>query len=176
MPRKHVVHFLLTAAFILFANLAHADDRNLLPKYGNLPKADWQKAADDAYIIATDKEYRGDRGKASMDTATRGWQYLAGGDPEDAMRRFNQAWLLNNENGIALWGMAAVETEWEKFDESLKLFAEAEKFVGREINFLVDYSRAVGLVGVKRRDDALINDDSIVLNAFTRGLLKTGGI
>jgi tetratricopeptide (TPR) repeat protein len=158
MPRKHVVHFLLTAAFILFANLTHADDRNLLPKYGNLPKADWQKAADDAYITATDEEYHGDREKASMDTAMRGWQYLAGGDLEDAMRRFNQAWLLNNENGIALWGMAAVETEWEKFDESLKLFAEAEKFVGREINFSVDYSRAVGMAGVKRKDDALIKD------------------
>jgi tetratricopeptide (TPR) repeat protein len=158
MPRKHVVHFLLIAAFILFANVIHADDRNLLPKYGNLPKADWQKAADDAYIKATDEEYHGDRTKASMDTAMRGWQYLAGGDLEDAMRRFNQAWLLNNKNGVALWGMAAVETEWEKYEESLKLFAEAEKFVGKEINFSVDYSRAVGLAGVKRKDDALIND------------------
>ena len=54
--------------------------------------------------------------------------------------------------------MAAVETEWEKCDESLKLFAEAEQFVGKEINFSVDYSRAVGLAGIKRKDDALIND------------------
>jgi tetratricopeptide (TPR) repeat protein len=129
-----------------------------LPKHGNVPKADWQKAADDAYIKATDEEYHGDRKKASTDTAMRGWQLLAVGDLEGAMRRFNQAWLLNNNNGIALWGMAAVETEWEKFDESLKLFAEAEKVVGSEINFLVDYSRAVGMAEVKREDDALIKD------------------
>ena len=38
-------------------------------KYGNLPKADWQQAADDAYIAATDKEYHGDRKKASTETA-----------------------------------------------------------------------------------------------------------
>ena len=158
MRRTRIVYVLLTAALIFGANLTHADDRNLLPKYGNVPKADWQKAADDAYIKATDEEYRGDRKKASTDTAMRGWQLLAGGDLEGAMRRFNQAWLLNNKNGIALWGMAAIETEWEKFDESLKLFAEAEKFVGSEINFLVDYSRAVGLAGVKRKDDALIKD------------------
>jgi tetratricopeptide (TPR) repeat protein len=158
MRRTRIVYVLLTAALIFCANLAHADDRNLLPKYGNVPKADWQKAADDAYIKATDEEYHGDRKKASTDTAMRGWQLLAGGDLEGAMRRFNQAWLLNNKNGIALWGMAAVETEWEKFDESLKLFAEAEKFVGSEINFSVDYSRSVGMAGVKRKDDALIKD------------------
>ena len=58
--------------------------------------------------------------------------------------------------------MAAIETEWERFDESLKLFAEAEKFVGNEINFSVDYARAVGMAGVKRKDDALIK------NAFDR--------
>jgi tetratricopeptide (TPR) repeat protein len=165
MRRKRIAYILLAAALIVCANLAHADDRNLLPKYGNLPKADWQKAADDAYIKATDEEYRGDRRKASMDTAMEGWRYLSGGDLEDAMRRFNQAWLLNNKNGIALWGMAAVETEWDKFDESLKLFAEAEKSVGGEINFLVDYSRAVGLAGVKRKDESLISD---ALNRYER--------
>jgi len=158
MRGKRIAYFLLTAVLTLGVNPAHADDRNLLPKYGSLPKADWQKSADDAYIKATDEEYHGDRKKASTDTAMEGWHYLAGGDFEDAMRRFNQAWLLNNKNGIALWGTAAVETEWEKFDESLKLFAEAEKFVGKEINFSVDYSRAVGLAGVKQKDDALIND------------------
>lgn len=165
MRRKRIVYVLLTTSLILCANLTHADDRNLLPKYGNLPKADWQKAADGAYIKATDEEYHGDRKKASMDTAMEGWRYLAGGDLEDAMRRFNQSWLLNNKNGTALWGMAAVETEWEKYDDCLKLFAEAEKYVGTEINFSVDYSRAVGVAGVKRKDDALIND---ALNRYER--------
>ena len=74
------------------------------------------------------------------------------------MRRFNQAWLLNNDNGIALWGMAAIEANSEKFDESLKLFAEAEKFVVDEINFSVDYARAIGMVGAQRKDDALLKD------------------
>ena len=74
------------------------------------------------------------------------------------MRRFNQAWLLNNDNGIALWGMAAIEASSEKLDESLKLFAEAEKFVVDEINFSVDYAKAIGMAGAKRNDDALLKD------------------
>ncbi len=153
-----LVHLLLTAGLILCANPARADDRNLLPKYGNLPKTEWQKEADAAFIKATDEEYHGDRNKASMDTAARGWQYLRAGDLEDAMRRFNQAWLLNNNNGVALWGMAAIEASSGEFDESLKLFAEAEKFVGSEINFSVDYAKAVGKAGVAQKDDALLKD------------------
>jgi tetratricopeptide (TPR) repeat protein len=74
------------------------------------------------------------------------------------MRRCNQSWLLNNDNGTALWGMAAIEADAGKFDESLKLFAEAEKFVGDEINFSVDYANAVAIAGVKRRNKGLLDD------------------
>ena len=42
-----------------------------------------------------DEDYHGDRKKASDDMAVRGWQYLRAGDHSDAMRRFNQSWLLN---------------------------------------------------------------------------------
>jgi len=159
MQNTRLVHILLTAALILVcANSACADDRNLLPKYGSLPKAAWQKEADANFIAAIDEEYQGDRIKASSDLALRGWQYLAGRDLASAMRRFNQAWLLNNHNGIALWGMGAVEASLGKVDESLQLFAEAEKFVGDEINFSVDYAKAVGIAGVDRKDDALLKD------------------
>jgi len=158
MQRKRLARALLTTALILCANIAHADDRNLLPKYGNLPKEEWQKEADAAFIKATDEEYHGDRIKASSDAAARGWQFLAAGNLDDAMRRFNQAWLLNNNNGVALWGMAAIEASSGKFDDSLKLFAEAERFVGNEINFSVDYAKAVGAAGIQQGDDALLKD------------------
>jgi tetratricopeptide (TPR) repeat protein len=158
MERRRFVQGLLLASLILFANAAPAQEINLLPKYGGLPKADWQKAADDKFIAGMDEDYRGDRNKASSDMAAHGWQYLAAGDPEDAMRRFNQAWLLKNDCGVALWGMAAVEADWGKLDDSLKLFSEAEKFVSGEINFSVDYARAIGMVGSQRHDDALLKD------------------
>ena len=158
MQRKRLVYVLLTAALILSANLACADDRNLLPKYGGLPETDWQKAANTSFISGMEEDYHGDLKKASMDMAMRGWQYLAAGDLDDAMRRFNQAWLLNKKNGTALWGMAAIQASSGKYDDSLKLFAEAERFVGSEINFSVDYARTVGMAGVERKDDGLIKE------------------
>jgi tetratricopeptide (TPR) repeat protein len=158
MQRNRLVHVLLTAALILCANVVHADDRNLLPKYGDLPLTAIEKEINDKFVSGMDEDYHGDLKKASMDMAMRGWQYLAAGDLEDAMRRFNQAWLLNKKNGTALWGMAAVEASSGKFDDSLKLFAEAEKFVGGEINFSVDYAKAVGKAGAAQKDDALLKD------------------
>lgn len=158
MRRDRAVYILLSAVLILSANFAFPDDRNLLPKYGLLPKTEWQKQADAVFISGMDEDYHGDRIRASQDMALRGWKYLAQGDPDDAMRRFNQSWLLNNNNGTALWGMAAIEASSKKFDESLKLFAEAEKFVGNEMNFSIDYAKALGMVGVETKNDALLND------------------
>lgn len=103
-----------------------------------------------------------------MDMAMRGWQYLAGGDFDDAMRRFNQAWLLDKKNGTALWGMAALTANSEKYDDSLKLFAEGEKYVGGQINFSVDYARTIGMAGVKQKDDALLKDAFVRFESIYR--------
>jgi tetratricopeptide (TPR) repeat protein len=149
-------------ALVIFSGLACAQDQNLLPKYGSSPKSDSLKAADAAFIKAIDDEYHGDRSKASTDLAARGWQYLSQRNLEDAMRRFNQAWLLNNSNGIALWGMAATQASLGKTDDSLKLFAEAENLIDDNTNFSIDYAKAVGMAGAQHQDDALLN------NAYNR--------
>jgi len=157
--RKQISCLMLAAIFALIASLADAQSAdNLLPKYGLLPETEGQKAADKVFITGMDHVYHGDLKKAANDTAMRGWQYLKQGDPDDAMRRFNQAWLLDSKNGAALWGMAAVQADKEKLDDALKLFAEAENYVGSEINFTVDYARTVGVAAIARNDDALLKD------------------
>jgi len=149
---------LLSAAFLAVGMNAKAQDQNLLPKYGTFPKSAELKAADKVFIDGMDHDYHGDLKKASSDMALRGWQYLKSGDPDDAMRRFNQAWLLNNRNGTALWGMAAVESDRGETDESLKLFKEAEPFVGEDLNFEIDYSRSIAVAANANKDSALLND------------------
>ncbi len=151
------------------ATFAYAQDQSqdlsLLPKYGSLPKSDALKEADAAFLADIDKQYHGERGKASEDAAARGWQYLSQRNVETAMRRFNQAWLLNNNNGIAIWGMAAAEGSLGNFDESLKLFTEAERLVGDNINFSVDYARSLGFAGAALKDDQLLK---FAYNRFQR--------
>jgi tetratricopeptide (TPR) repeat protein len=169
MRGKSLVHVLLTSTLILCANLACADDRNLLPKYGDMPLTAIEKEINDKFVSGMDEDYHGDLKKASMDMAMRGWQYLHEGNLEDAMRRFNQAWLLNKKNGTALWGMAAIEASSGNYAESLKLFTEAEKFVGSEINFSVDFAKALGKAGVQLKDDTLLK---YAFNRFERNYQK----
>src|SRR5438128_3202825 len=104
---------------------AFAQDINLLPKYGALPKNEEQKAADEMFLASIDAYYKGNGKKAAEDVSARGWQLLRQRNMPDAMRRFNQAWLIDNENGNALWGMATLQALAGKIPESLKLFADA---------------------------------------------------
>jgi tetratricopeptide (TPR) repeat protein len=148
--------FLITATFSLGA--AYAQNINLLPKYGSMPKNEAQLAADKELLAAIDKQYNGDRKKAAEDAAMRGWQSFRQGDTATAMKRFNQAWLLDNKNGTALWGMAAIQGKAGKMDESLKLFSEAEQYVGNDIDFAVDHARTIGVAAVTNKNDALLKD------------------
>lgn len=152
----------LLLAFLVSFGLAlqptYAQDINLQPKFGSLPKNDAQKAADAKFIANIDDYYKGDRKKGALDASSRGWQLLRLGSPLDAMKRFNQAWLLDNTNGNALWGMAAIQAGSGKIDDSLKLFAEAEGFVGNDIDFAVDYAKALGVAGAQTKNETLVRD------------------
>jgi len=155
---------LITLSFTLslLASNAFVQDINLQPKYGVQPKNDAQKAADEKFLANIDSYYKGDRKKAAVDVATRGWQFLRQGNAPDAMKRFNQAWLLDSSNGNALWGMAAFEAGSGKLNESLTLFAEADRIIGDDIDFSVDYAKLLGVIGAQTKNKAMLND------AFTR--------
>jgi tetratricopeptide (TPR) repeat protein len=155
----HILHTLLL--FLLLGVGVHtsfAQDINLQPKYGSVLKNDAQKAADTKFLASIDDYYKGNRKKAAEDVSSRGWQFLRQGNIPDAMRRFNQAWLLDNANGSAIWGMAAVQASAGKIAESLKLFGEAEGIVGNNIDFSVDYAKALGIAGAQAKNNALLND------------------
>jgi tetratricopeptide (TPR) repeat protein len=149
---------MVLVVLMFLPGFAFGDDRNLLPKYGSLPKAEWQKAADEKLIAAIDEEYKGDRKRASTEMAARGWQNLTGGNFEDAMRRFNQAWLLDKNNGRALWGMAAIQASLSKFDNALKLLSEADKLLDGDINFSIDQAKVLAMAGVSANNKGLLKE------------------
>ena len=149
--------FLLLTVGSLFS-VAFAQNINLQPKYGLQPKNEAQKAADAKLLASIDARYKGNRKKAAEDVSAQGWQLLRQGANPDAMRRFNQAWLLDNSNGNALWGMAAIQAGSGKLNESLPLFAEAERIIGGDIDFAADHAKAIGIAGVQTRNQSLVND------------------
>jgi hypothetical protein len=132
------------------SNIAYAKNINLMPKYGLVHKNKAQLAADKIFLDTMDKLFNGDRKKAAETASMRGWQFLRQEDMKTAMMRFNQAWLLDNKNGSALWGMGAIQCNLGKMD-SLQLFSEAEQYMSDDIDFSVDHARTIGMMAVKNK-------------------------
>ena len=160
---KITLSILLLTTFATLA--AFAQDTNLMPKYGLMPKTEMQKAADAKFLAGIDESYKGDRRKAAEAAASRGWQFLRQGNKPDAMRRFNQAWLIDNTNSYALWGMAVVQAEADDITASIKLFTEAEKSLNGDLDFAVDHAKTLGIAGVQAKNNAQLQD---ALSRFAR--------
>lgn len=148
----------LASLLSIGCSTAHAWDISLDPKYGLVTKDEAQLAADAKFLEGIDEYYKGNRNQASQYYAVRGWQLLRQDKPQDAMRRFNQAWLLDNKNGNAIWGMAAQQGMSNHQAKSLELFAEAEKLIGNDIDFAVDYAKTLGQAGAENHDENMLND------------------
>lgn len=158
MSSIHAIFIATLLGIASISNTALAEDINQLPKYGNQPKNETQKTADNRFLSSIDELYKGDRKRASLEIALKGWQFLRQNNYPEAMRRFNLAWLLDNSNGAAIWGMGAISSVKGKSDEALKLFAEAEQFVGNDLNFAVDYALTLGNIGTRDKNELLIKD------------------
>jgi Tfp pilus assembly protein PilF len=80
---------------------------NQQPMYGGIEKTPAMKAADEAYIKSVlAAGYT--RAGASKEASKLGFQYLEKDDAATAMKRFNQAWLLDPTNGDCYHGFALV--------------------------------------------------------------------
>lgn len=93
------------------------------------------KATDEELISGTTKEF-GSREKASEIFVEQGVRYYQQNNYPAAMRRFNQAWLLNPKNPNAFWGFAVVYHDQEKV-------CEAKDMIDRALNFGLSKSIAL---------------------------------
>lgn len=126
---------------------------NEIPMYGNMNKTEEMKKAD-AVLIAEVQKAGYSREAGAKAAVQRGWTSFDKGDLGGAMRRFNQAWLLDPENGDIYHGFAVVV---HRRDKSL---SEAEKYFHLALskpkvgaNAYVDYGRFLWLQN--RYDESL---------------------
>jgi tetratricopeptide (TPR) repeat protein len=100
--------------------------------------------------------------KLADETSMRAWEALRAGRLEDARYQFNQAFLFDNSNALALWGMAVIHANKGAYAESLTNFEKAEPLLADDLNFSVDYARTLGHAGVAAKSEIM------VANAFDR--------
>lgn len=94
---------------------------NLIPMYGHAKKCQAQLDADKKFIEHVLQDY-GSLKEGSIKHVWLGWQYLEKNDYETAMKRFNQAWLLDSLNADVYWGFGCLLREQRKIDEAIEMF------------------------------------------------------
>ena len=97
-----------------------------LPMYGGLDRQSnpQLKAADEQFIANMVRDF-GSREKGSEASVEQGIRYYKRDDYVSAMRRFNQAWLLNPNNPDAFWGFAVVYHDKEQIREAKEMIDRA---------------------------------------------------
>lgn len=80
---------------------------NACPMYGGIEKTAAMKETDRA-LVAEVEETGMTRREGAVEFVDKGWDRFYDGDPDTAMKRFNQAWLLDAELGDVYHGMAVV--------------------------------------------------------------------
>jgi Tfp pilus assembly protein PilF len=116
-----------------------------VPMYGGMDRCQVPelKAGDDKFIADVSRHY-GSREKASGAWVEQGFKYYQQDNLGMAMRRFNQAWLLNPNNPEVYTGFASVLFDQGKFCEATSM-VEKGLSVGR---FQDGYLPDAGLVFV----------------------------
>ena len=109
---------------------------------------------DQAFIASIEKAGK-TRPAVAKEVIQQAWEAYGKTDYKTAIRKFNQAWLLDPENGDAYHGFALISTVRDKnADEAEKFFRMAIAKPGVSSSAYVSYGRFLWIVD--RLDDALI--------------------
>ena len=57
----------------------------------------------------------------------------------------------------AVWGMAVIYLNKDDFDSALKMLDEAYIVLNKDESFLVDYSKALSIIAIQKKDEFLLN-------------------
>ncbi len=85
----------------------------------DLPRPTMFKQADEAFVKTAAAGFGGDHRLASLSWTDQADRFLADHNLDYAMRRYNQAWLLDPTNYEVYWGFGRVLIEQEKFEAAL---------------------------------------------------------
>ena len=93
----------------------------------------------------------------SNEESTIGWKLLLENKIPVAEERFKKAYQLNQKNMYAVWGMAVIYLNKDDFDSALKMLDEAYIVLNKDESFLVDYSKALSIIAIQKKDEFLLN-------------------
>lgn len=139
----------------LFTTQPHAQlPPSEVPMYGSTAAKPRKLTAKDEAFIASIEKAGKTRQAVAKDVIREAWESYGATDYKTAIRKFNQGWLLDPENGDAYHGFALISTVRDKnADEAEKYFRIAIAKPGVSASAFVSYGRFLYIVN--RHDEAL---------------------
>lgn len=145
---------LLSLMILSVMGASHAQKTRIdeIPMYGGMDRSAIPelKAGDEKLIADTTQQW-GTREKASLAFADQGFRFYAQDQLDMAMRRFNQAWLLDPSNPHAYWGFGAVLHDQDKMCDAMTHYEKALSFNHYISGLYPDAGRAISLCGVQNK-------------------------
>lgn len=92
----------------------------VLPLFGEQAKSVEQIDREIRFLNDCDQNFAS-RSEASQFFAARGWDYISESQLDTAAYRFNLAWLLNDKNVDAYWGLGVVCYQQNKLPDAIRL-------------------------------------------------------
>lgn len=92
----------------------------VLPLFGERGKTVEQIDYEIRFLNDCDQNFTS-RDEASQFFAARGWQYISESQLDTATHRFNLAWLLNDKNADAYWGLGVVCYQQSKLPDAIRM-------------------------------------------------------
>ncbi len=131
---------------------------NECPMLGGIEKDEDMKAADETFIEKTE-ELGLSREEGAKVSIQLGWKYFLNADYASAMKRFNQAWILDPSNGDIYHGMAAVVAERDKdVDAAELLFQKSLDSSFHSPGVLADYGYFLIRSGRSQKAEDVLRD------------------
>ena len=113
---------LLVLSVVLTCNLSSQNKVDInKPMYGEAEKSEKFKKADEEFRKTTLEKF-GNVDSAVVDYVENAWSFFYHNNLEAAMRRFNQAWLLNPECPDAYFGFAALLEMQGNYTEATRFY------------------------------------------------------
>lgn len=139
--KRLVLSVLMLVMCTIVTAWADSTPIELLPMYGGKEKTQAMKDADAFFIHWIEKKGM-TRQQGAEKSIDLGWAHFSRGELDTAMKRFNQAWLLDPENGNSYRGFAIITLErGGKPAEVEKLFQLALSKSRVQPEVFVDYGR-----------------------------------
>lgn len=126
--------------YLISASNLFAEAINELALFGEQTKTAEEKQMDQEFIEQSIRAANGDSKAAVQQLLNVAWKEISKRNFVLAIKRFNQAYLLEPDNYEIFWGLAAATSAQHKYRDSEKLFKRAMELHPNDARLISDYA------------------------------------